>query len=316
MSIYISALLAGFLLLMWSADKFADNALLLGKHYHISKIVIGIVVLGFGTSAPELLVSAISALQGYPGLAIGNALGSNITNILLILGVTLCIIPLEVKKESLQKNFLLLFAATTIFTILILDQNLRLTDGIILFSSMLITLYLLAKKDNNSNATNIDNRTAGKHNIVLVVVYLLFGLIILLVSSKLVVWSAVSIAERIGVSDLVIGLTIIAIGTSLPELATCVASAMKKHSELVLGNIIGSNIFNTLGVTGTASLLATYAVPNQVFSRDFPLMLAATAILFFLVWIFSKSKKIPQIFGIFFIITYITYIFYLYQQSL
>lgn len=314
MLIYISALLAGFTLLMWSADKFSDNALLLGTHYQISKIVIGIVVLGFGTSAPELLVSGISAWQGYPGLAIGNALGSNTTNILLILGVTLCILPLDVKKETLKKNFMLLFAATIIFAVLILDKYLRFFDGVLLFSGMILTLYLLAKKDTNSEARI--RKDTEQHNVVAIISGLIFGLLILLVSSKTVVWSAVSIAENLGVSDLVIGLTVIALGTSLPELATCVASALKKHSELAIGNIIGSNIFNTLGVTGTASLIATYAVPKQVFTRDFPIMLAATATVFILVWVFSKFGKIPRIFGVFFIIVYVIYIFFIYQQSL
>ena len=314
MLIYIAALLAGFSILMWSADLFANKALLLGKHYQISNIVIGIVVLGFGTSAPELLVSGFSAWQGNPGLAIGNALGSNTTNILLILGATLCILPLEINKEVLRKNFLLLFVASAILTILIIDKYLRLLDGIILFSALLFTLYLLSK-DSSSNNTK-DNNYDEKQNIGPVYLGLIAGLILLLISSKLVVWSAVSIAVDIGVSDLVIGLTVIAIGTSLPELATCVASAMKKQGDLALGNIIGSNIFNTLGVTGTASLLATYVVPRQVYVRDFPIMLVVTGVLFFLAWVFSKSKKIPRIFGIFFIIAYVLYIYFIYQQAL
>ena len=142
MILFIAALIVGFSLLMWSADQFTDNALHLAQHLHISKFVIGIVVLGFGTSAPELLVSALSALQGSPGLAIGNALGSNTTNILLILGVTLCLLPLYINKRVLRRDFFLLIGATVLFTVLIIDKHLNQIDGIILIAALLLTLYL------------------------------------------------------------------------------------------------------------------------------------------------------------------------------
>ena len=144
MLIFIIALISGFLLLMWSANTFADKALLLGRHFNVSKILIGIVILGFGTSAPELLVSAFSAWQGNAGLAIGNAIGSNIANILLVLGITLCILPIKVDAELIRKNFILLLTATALFSLLIIDQQLNIIDGVILATALIVTLYLLS----------------------------------------------------------------------------------------------------------------------------------------------------------------------------
>ena len=310
---FIATLLIGFLLLMWSANRFADEALLLGQYLNLPKILIGIVILGFGTSAPELLVSAISAWQGNTGLAIGNAIGSNITNILLVLGATLCILPLEINAQIIHRNFLLLLAATALLCLQIYDRQLNLFDGLILFSALIFTFYLLARFENNSEST--DDTITSTHSIFKIIVGLLVGLIVLLVSSRLVVWAAVGIAKFLGVSDLIIGLTIIAIGTSLPELATCVASAIKKHSELALGNIVGSNIFNTLGVTGVASLIAAYQLPNEVFERDFPAMLIATAMLFALVLIFLRKRYIPRLFGLLFLAGYLAYLYLIFIQA-
>lgn len=315
MLIYIAALGIGFLLLMWSANTFADNALLLGQHLNLSKILIGIVILGFGTSAPELLVSAISSWQGNPGLAIGNALGSNITNILLVLGATLCILVIKIDANQIRNNFLILFGATVLFSILILDQELNFTDGIILLFALLLSLYLLTCFESKTETTADDAEPTINKTLSIVISGVLLGLTALLISSKLVVWSATEIAQQLGVSDLIIGLTIVALGTSLPELATCVASAMKKHSELALGNIVGSNIFNTLGVTATASLITSYKLPNQIFSRDYPVMLIATGVLFLLVMLFSRKKFIPRIFGLLFIIAYIIYMYMIYIQN-
>lgn len=314
MLLFIAALIVGFSLLMWSADQFTDNALHLAQHLHISKFVIGIVVLGFGTSAPELLVSALSALQGSPGLAIGNALGSNTTNILLILGVTLCLLPLYINKRVVQRDFFLLIGATILFTILIIDKQLNQIDGIILIAALLLTLYVLTRFEMKERMRGEISQEPTHKSLPIVLMGLALGLLILLLSSKLVVWSAVSIAEQLGVSDLIIGLTVIAFGTSLPELATCIASALKKHSELALGNIIGSNIFNTLGVTGIASVIAIYAIPPQFYERDYPVMLLATFVLFLLAWVFISKNVIPRIFGVFFISGYLAYITYIYLQ--
>ncbi len=312
MLIFFAALLAGFLLLMWSANSFADQALLLGQYFNIPKIIIGIVILGFGTSAPELLVSGVSAWQGNPGLAIGNAVGSNITNILLVLGATLCVLPVVINKQIFKDNFLLLFAATVLFSILIYDQQLSFIDGVILFSALLISLYLLSRL---SNDEDIDASITTDQQIGRTSIGLMIALAVLLLSSKLVVWGAVGIAQNLGISDIVIGLTIVALGTSLPELATCVASALKRHSELALGNVMGSNIFNTLGVTSVASLIAGYELPKQFFMRDYPAMIIATAILFILAMMFLRKGVIPRMFGLVFLSGYIIYMYTIFIQA-
>ena len=207
--IYIVALVVGFLLLMWSADTFVDQALHLDQHFRISKLVIGMVVLGFGTSSPELLVSGLSAWQGNPGLAIGNALGSNITNILLILGVTLCIIPLYIDKRIVNRDFLLLIFATALFIFLIIDKRLGLVDGVLLTMALLLILYFLSRLELKEHIREEAHGITKEKSLLSVMLGIAIGLFVLLLSSKLVVWSATSIAIHIGVSDLIIGLTIV-----------------------------------------------------------------------------------------------------------
>ena len=314
MLIFIAALGIGFMLLMWSANRFADEALLLGQHFNIPKIIIGIVILGFGTSAPELLVSSISAWQGNPGLAIGNAVGSNITNILLVLGATLCVLPVLVSAQILKHQFILLLGATILFSVLIIDNELNFIDGVILFAALIFSLYLLSsfgEQDFDDENVSSTNRSISKISLGLMV-----GLATLLLSSKLVVWSAVGIAQSLGISDIIIGLTIVALGTSLPELATCVASALKNHSELALGNVIGSNIFNTLGVTSVASLISIYTLPESFYARDYPAMLIATIFLFSLAMIFLVKGAIPRIFGLLFLAGYFVYMYMIFLQSI
>ena len=313
MLIFIAALGIGFLLLMWSANRFADESLLLGQYFNIPKIIIGIVILGFGTSAPELLVSSISAWQGNPGLAIGNAIGSNITNILLVLGATLCVLPVIVSAQTLKHHFLLLLGATILFSVLIIDHQLSFLDGVILFVALIFSLYLLSNfggQDANAEHSSISDQSIGKISIGLMV-----ALVVLLLSSKLVVWGAVGIAQSLGISDIIIGLTIVALGTSLPELATCVASALKKHSELALGNVMGSNIFNTLGVTSVASLISSYALPETFYARDYPAMLIATGLLFVLALIFLAKGAIPRVFGLVFLAGYFIYMYMIFLQA-
>lgn len=314
MYLFIAALVAGFVLLMWSANQLVNSASRLGQHFNTSGYIIGFLVLGFGTSAPELLVSGLSAWQGNPGLAIGNALGSNTTNILLVLGITLCVSPLYLEKSTLHRDFIILITATVLFAGLIFDRQLEFHDGLILLIALVIILYYITRPELERHMQEKLAQGPSPKNLTILLTGLLVSLVVLLLSSKLVVWSSISIAKYLGISDLIVGLTIVAIGTSLPELATCIASALKKHSKLVLGNIIGSNIFNTLGVTGTASLIAGYAVPHEIYMRDLPVM--SGAMLLVLILVFSHMKKIPRSFSILFISSYIAYIFLLYQHAL
>ena len=304
----ILSLLAGFILLMWSADTFTDNGAKIARIFNISPLVIGLLILGFGTSAPEMLVSGLAAYDGHPEMSIGNAFGSNILNIGLVLGVTAIILPITVEKSVLKKEWLFLFLSTLIVGFLLLDGFLSFTDGLILIS--LLTLFLInvfreSKKNSltDSDSLEINSQKNEKGRIWLL---LIVSLIILVSSARLVVWGGTRLALSFGVSDLIIGLTVVALGTSLPELAVSISSALKKQHQMVIGNIIGSNLFNTLGVLAIPGLILPFQIPPEVMSRDFFFMLMFTL----LVLILSMRLKISR-FGGFILLTALT--IYLYQ---
>ena len=304
----ILSLLAGFILLMWSADAFTDNGAKIARIFNISPLVIGLLILGFGTSAPEMLVSGLAAYDGHPEMSIGNAFGSNIFNIGLVLGVTAIILPITVEKSVLKKEWLFLFLSTLIVGFLLLDGFLSFTDGLILMSLLILFLmnvFRESKKNNpidsDSLEVNRQNQDKGKTWLLLFV-----SLIILVSSARLVVWGGTSLALSFGVSDLIIGLTVVALGTSLPELAVSISSALKKQHQMVIGNIIGSNLFNTLGVLAIPGLILPFQIPTEVMSRDYFFMLMFTL----LVVILSIRLKITR-FGGFILLTALT--IYLYQ---
>jgi len=310
----ILSLLAGFLLLMWSADAFTDNGAKIARIFNISPLVIGLLVFGFGTSAPEMLVSGLAAYDGIPEMSIGNAFGSNIFNIGLVLGVTAIILPVTVEKSVIKKEWLYLFLSTLIVGFLLLDGFLSFTDGLILLSLLLLFLINVFRESKKSNPIDTDileinsqNQDKGRTWLLLIV-----SLIILVSSAKLVVWGGVSIAEFFEIDKLIIGLTVVALGTSLPELAVSISSALKKQHQMVIGNIIGSNLFNTLGVLAIPALIVPFTpelilkVPPEVMSRDFVYMLILTL----LIVILSMRLKISR-FGGFILLTALS--IYLYQ---
>ena len=243
----IIALISGFLLLMWSADTFTDNGAKIARIFNISPLIIGLLIFGFGTSAPEMLVSGLAAFDGHPELSVGNAFGSNIFNIGLVLGVTAIILPISVDKLVLKKEWLFLFLSTLVVGALLLDQYLSFNDGLILLSLLLLFLYYVYTESKKNNPNNLDNIDDGlkNENKSRIWFLLILSLIILVSSARLVVWGGTSLALEFGISDLIIGLTVVALGTSLPELAVSVSSALKKQHQMVIGNIIGSNLFNT-----------------------------------------------------------------------
>ena len=304
----ILSLLAGFLLLMWSADAFTDNGAKIARIFNISPLVIGLLVFGFGTSAPEMLVSGLAAYDGHPEMSIGNAFGSNIFNIGLVLGVTAIILPITVEKSVLKKEWLFLFLSTLIVGFLLLDGFLSFTDGLILLTLLLlflINVFRESKKgrpiDTDSLEIHSQNQDKGKTWLLLIV-----SLTILVSSARLVVWGGTSLALSFGVSDLIIGLTVVALGTSLPELAVSISSALKKQHQMVIGNIIGSNLFNTLGVLAIPGLILPFQIPAEAMSRDYFFMLMFTL----LIVILSIRLKISR-FGGFILLTALSV--YLYQ---
>ncbi len=319
----ILAVVAGFTLLIWGADRFVTGAAATARNLGVSPLIIGLTIVGFGTSAPEMLVSGVAAWQGNPGLAIGNAIGSNITNIGLILGTTALVAPLTVSSITLRREMPLLLAVMALSWWLLADGELGRGDGLVLLGGVMLLLAWMVYLGMNSRARNhdplIDEFTeeipAGMSTPV-ALGWLLAGLLVLLFSSRILVWGAVELARFFGVSDLVIGLTIVALGTSLPELAASVMSALKGEPDIALGNVIGSNLFNLLGVLGIPGLFTAVPVEAEVLARDYPVMLGLTLALLLMSWNYRGTRRINRIEGLFLVLAYLAYEGLLYYGSL
>lgn len=312
----LAAIIAGLILLVWSADRFVDGAAATARHLGMPSLLIGMVIIGFGTSAPELAVSAIAAVEGNPGLALGNAYGSNITNIALIIGLVAVISPITVHSQVVRKELPLLLVLSAIAGFQLLDGELTRTDGWVLlgvFTAVMgwsIIQGYRGKEGNNLSAEA--EQAAHSMSLKAALGWLLLGLILLVASSRLLVWGAVSIAQSFGISDLIIGLTIVAVGTSLPELAAAISAVKKNEHDLILGNILGSGIFNTLAVVGIAATIHPLAVDPAVLYRDWTLMTALTGALLIMSFGFKgKTRSINRIEGGLLLISYIAYISYL-----
>ena len=276
-------LLVGFIALVWSADKFLSGAASTAVNFGIPKIVIGLTIVALGTSAPEIIVATFAALDGNHLLAVGNALGSNIANIGLVLGITAIITPLAFSKNVRRKELPWLLGATTLTLVLLFDRDLSFTDGLILLFGLgiiLWQLFLSAKDpDAETNALQEELDEIPELNIGKSIAWFVVGLGVLLLSAQILVYSATNIAVMFGVSDLIIGLTIIAIGTSLPELAATVGSALKGHPEIAIGNVVGSNILNILAVLSVPALLGGVQIDYVALRRDAGMMTALTMML-------------------------------------
>jgi cation:H+ antiporter len=309
MLISVLSLLIGFTFLVWSADAFTDNGAKIARIFNISPLIIGLLIFGFGTSAPEMLVSGLAAYDGHPELSIGNAFGSNIFNIGLVLAVAAIIHPVIVEKNVLKKEWLFLFLSTLVIGFLLMDGFLSFVDGSILLILLLLFLYYVfneSKKDNNlENEVSEDinkDQSKGKTWLLLII-----SLVILVSSARLVVWGGTNLALAFGVSDLIIGLTVVALGTSLPELAVAISSALKKQHQMIIGNIIGSNLFNSLGVLAIPGLILPFQIPSEVMSRDYIYMLIFTL----LILIFSLKLRINRFGGLILLTILASYLYQL-----
>jgi cation:H+ antiporter len=319
MVINFIALLAGLAVLVYSADKFVTGTASIARNHGVSPLLIGLTIVSVGTSAPEILVSAIASWQGNAGLAIGNALGSNIANIGLILGVTALVAPLAFHYGILRRELPILMAISIGSYLLSLDgwdffDGALMLAGLITFTGWLIRAAANEKQRDPLGEEmavelpgNLPNKEAW--------LYFGFGLIGLLLSSRVLVMSAVNIAQFFSVSDVVIGLTIIAVGTSLPELAASVGSVLKNEDDLAVGNVVGSNIYNLLAVYSMPGVLAPGPVAESVLARDFPVMLAFTGILFILGYGISKAGYISRWEGFGLVSAYTVYGWFLYQSA-
>lgn len=304
------AVLGGFILLVWSAERFVHGAAGLAGNLGVSPLIIGMTIMGFGTSAPEMLVSGMAASNGNPAMGVGNALGSNIANIALVLGATALIMPLTVDSRILRREYPMLFAVTLLAGGLMLDGELGTLDGSILMTStVLVVLWMIwmSKRPSPATAgsppitdplvTELESEIPTDMTTGWAIFWALAGLVVLVLSSKLLVWGAVNIARDLGVSDLLIGLTIIAIGTSLPELAASVMSALKGEDDMAVGNILGSNMFNLLAVLALPGLIAPSVLEPEVLQRDFPVVVALTIGLFLIAYGFKGPGRINRLEG-------------------
>ena len=290
-------IVAGLFLLIYGADRFVSGAANIARVCGISPLIIGLTVVGIATSAPEVLVGAVAAFDGKTTLAIGNAVGSNIANVGLVVGATALVTPLVAKSPTLRREYVLMCLATAIALLLLIDGELSRMDGLILVVclalalSWIIYLARLSPK-NDPLASEMQRELEAEPPAPLLRSWLLLfaGLLLLLGGAELLVRGAVAIAQALGVSDLVIGLTIVAVGTSLPELAASIASVLKDEADLAIGNIIGSNMFNMLMVLGVPALIHPASVSNEVLWRDFPVMISLTLVMGAMIFLFSRGK--------------------------
>jgi cation:H+ antiporter len=316
MSLAIAAVIIGLILLVWSADKFVEGAAATARHFGMPALLIGMVIVGFGTSAPEMVVSALASSQGNPGIALGNAYGSNITNIALILGITALISPIAVHSQVLRKELPILTIITFAAAWQLWDGNLSRMDAVVLlliFAALMgWTIWQGMQKKTDQFGTEM-NEELEQHQMPIkrAVFWLITGLLLLILSSRVLVWGAVEIATSLGVSDLIIGLTIVAVGTSLPELASSVIAARKDEHDIALGNIIGSNLFNTLAVVGIAGSIAPMAVSQELLYRDVMTMIVLTLSLFVFGYGFRGQGRINRIEGGILLLAYVAYTVYL-----
>ncbi|EKO3793487.1 calcium/sodium antiporter [Vibrio metschnikovii] len=308
-------LIVGLILLVWSADKLVFGAAAIARNVGISPLVIGMTILAMGSSAPEMMVSATAALDGKTDTAVGNVLGSNIANIALILGITALIKPLSISSMVLRRELPLMVGVTLLSGLLLWNNYLGFYEGILLF--VLFAVFILAmlqisrKEQQNGDAllaeceSEIPSDVSNKKAIIWVVI----GLILLPFAASMLVDNSVIIAKYFGMSDLVIGLTIIAVGTSLPELAASLAGVLKGEDDMAVGNIIGSNVFNILAVMGIPGILNPSILSDSVMGRDFWVMLAVSLLL--VIMALGKSRSINRLEGAVLFIIFIAYQGYL-----
>ncbi len=312
MLIAIIQLVGGFVLLVWGADRLIAGASAMARNLGVSPLIIGLTIVALGTSAPELVVSAVAAYRGNPELAVGNAIGSNIANIGLILGFTALIYPLRVESETLKREYPLLMFIMVASFILAADLEYTRPEGWLMVAGLIgmlgwmVGLGLrrgasdpLALEFEAEIPTDMPMKTAA--------IWLSVGIIVLPLSSSFLVDGAIFVARSLHVSEAVIGLTIIAFGTSLPELAASVTSALRREDDLAIGNIIGSNMFNILGVLGLAATIKPVSVDPIMLKQDFPVMFLFTVLLFFMAYGFRGPGRISRRSGALLLMMYAVY---------
>ncbi|TMP85990.1 calcium/sodium antiporter [Pseudoalteromonas ruthenica] len=316
MLLAITAIVAGFILLVYSAGRFVDGAAATAAHAGLPTILIGMLIVGFGTSAPEMVVSAMAASDGNPALALGNALGSNIVNIGLILGVTALIAPITVHSNIVRKELPLLLAVVLLCGYLLYDGQLTTFDATLLLAGFVSvvawSIYSGLRHHNDPLANDTEQGvTSQSMGLKSALFWLVCGLVVLVLSSRILVWGAVQVTSALGVSDLVVGLTIVALGTSLPELAASIIAAKKGEHDIAIGNVVGSNMFNILAVIGIAGAIEPFGLGADIFYRDWGVMLVLTLALLIMAYGIGRQGRINRAEGGLLLSGYLAYNGYL-----
>ena len=326
---YLAQVIGGLVLLVWGGDRFVYGASAVARNLGVAPLIIGLTIVSFATSAPEFLVSTVAAVRGAPGLAIGNAIGSNIANIGLVLGAVALIHPIKLQTTNAQREMGILIVITFMTVFLFSDSLLSRLDGIVLLAGLIIFgLWVvrrgvalndpvtLRSKPRNPKEINNDTNIENDIKMIVAIFWVVIGLVMLLAGAELLLKGAVSIAREFGVSEIIIGITLVALATSLPELVVSVVGAFRGEYGLVLGNIVGSNIFNLLGVVGVAAVIPENPIelPPNVLSLHLVVMVALTLALFAMTYK-SKDNYIGRFKGIILMAAYLSFNAYLVTQN-
>ena len=321
MLVNVVAIIVGFGMLGWGADRFVVGASATARNLGVAPILIGLTIVAFATSAPEVLVSVVASLQGNASLAVGNAVGSNIANVGLVLGTTAWIRAIEVRSQTLRREMPALLAVTLLTFMLFVDGFLGRVDGLVLLACLALVMYWLVALGFRSSASDpISAEYAAEipadMRMSTALGWFAVGLLVLLLGSNILVGGATGLATDLGVSDLIIGLTVVAIGTSLPELAVSLVSALKGEHGLALGNILGSNIFNMLAVIGVAGVIQPGGFDPKVVTFHFPVMVGLTLVLFVMAYNYSGQGRVKRIEGVALLLAFLAYQAYVIMGAL
>jgi len=317
----ILLVIAGLALLMWGADRFVHGAAAAARNLGVAPLMIGLTVVAFATSAPEILVSIVASIENRPGLAVGNAIGSNIVNIGLVLGVTALIRPIQIESDTLRREMPALLAVSLLTVSMFLDTYLSRMDGLVMLTGLVIVMVWLARLGTRSAANDPISRDFEAEiptdvSMKMAVVWLVVGLGTLLIGAELLVNGAIGVATLLGISEVVIGILVVALGTSLPELAVSLASALKGEYGLAIGNIVGSNIFNLLAVIGVAATIAPAALPPTVLSLHIFVMVAFTLVLFAMTYDYDERSELSRLEGLALLAAFLAYDSYVVAQNI
>lgn len=318
---FVIYMVCGLVLLVWGADRFVHGAAASARNMGIAPLLIGLTVVAFATSAPEILVSVVASLRGEPTLAIGNAIGSNIVNIGLVLGLTALIMPIKLESATLRREMPALLAVSLLTVSLFLDTHLSRIDGIVMLTGLVIVMIWLTRLGSRSAANDPIKRDYEAEipadvSMKMAITWTVVGFVTLLIGAEWLVTGAIGMAQNLGVSEVVIGITVVALGTSLPELAVSLVSALKGEYGLAIGNIVGSNIFNLLAVIGIAATIEPAALAPSVLSLHIFVMVAFTLVLFAMTYDYDGKARLSRMEGIALLIAYVAYQSYVVMQNI